>query len=329
MKILVTGGTGFLGQHFLKELVKSQDLQVSALVRNPSENLPNTVASIVGDITQPESLEGHFDGFDVVYHLASLMSDDPKRSQELYRVNVEGTKNVIDQCQRSGVRRLIYLSSIVTIGAGRSKHEILNENSPNNTKQFAIDNFESKRLAEELVLKANSFELTTISLNPSLIYGAGDATKPIRAGNIKVARGEQKFFIDGGVSVVAVEDVVKAMITALKQGRGGKRYILSGENLSLKELFTLIAQAAGKPAPDKKIPTPLLKGLAHFSEWLHLPGPLKPKNIQAATLWHWYQHDKATQELNFHPRPAKEAVENSINWMHQQGFLDPDWKASK
>ncbi|MCB0420629.1 MAG: NAD-dependent epimerase/dehydratase family protein [Bdellovibrionales bacterium] len=320
MKILVTGGSGFLGQHLLKELEKGSH-EIYALTHINRPIASSRIQMISGDVTQPESLQTALQHIEVVYHLASLMSDDPKMIRELFKVNVEGTRNLLKQSQQAGVRRFIYVSSVVTIGSGYTPNEVKDETSQNNTQSLKIENFDSKRLAEELVLSANHKNFQTLVFNPSLIYGAGDALKPIRAGQVKVARGRQRFYIEGGVSVVAVEDVVSVLIAALNKGNPGEKYILSGENLTIRELFSLIAETAGVPAPSKKIPTSLLLVLSKIITFLHLPGPLQYKNVKAATLWHWYNHNKAKEVFDFQPRPAKEAIANSVNWMKSKHLV--------
>ncbi|MNT34154.1 hypothetical protein D3C72_1701150 [compost metagenome] len=141
---------------------------------------------------------------------------------------------------------------------------------------------------------------------------------------IKVAQGRLKFYTSGGVNVVAVEDVVAGIISAWKKGRKGERYILSGENLLIKDLFAIIAAEAGRKAPSIELPEHLLHVIGSFGDSLEkigLKGPLSKENAWTATMFHWFDSSKARAELDFTPRPAKEAIHNSVRWMHDQGLI--------
>ena len=337
MNILITGATGFVGSHLLQYLLKNQqnsddsfrvitrnlnnNLKLDALKR-AINNLTDKCEFFEGDITNKESIKEAFKDVHSVYHLAALMTDQAAEFQNLNDVNIKGTENIIKLCIENNVKNLIYASSVVTIGSGFSNTEIKNETSECNTVHLNNKNFLSKREAEKLVLAANGKNsLNSFVVNPSLIYGAGDALKKIRQGNIKVAQGKQKYYIEGGVNIVAVEDVVDAMSVLVDKATPGERYILSGDNISIKELMRLIAQAAGVSPPEKKIPTGLLLNLGRIGSFLKLKGSLNSENVKAASLWHWYDNSKAKAQLGFNPRPAKKAIKNSVDWMRKEGML--------
>jgi dihydroflavonol-4-reductase len=168
-------------------------------------------------------------------------------------------------------------------------------------------------------------ELNAVMINPSTIYGAGDAKKGSRGTQLKVARAKFPFYTAGGVSVVAVEDVVDAIISAWKRGRSGERYIISGENLTIKQLFTEIAQAAGVKPPSIFLPTPIVKLLGKIGDLMESfgsKGPINSENAWTSTLYHWFDSSKAKKELGLNPKSASYAIGQSVAWMKQNGYLD-------
>lgn len=326
-KVLVTGANGFLGSWLVRGL-EAQGHQVTVLVRKNSDlsELAGTTAhKVYGDILDLPSLQSHFKDQDAIFHLAGLIAYKKSDREKMELVNVQGTANVIKACLDNKVPRLVHLSSVVAVGAGFSENEILDENSVYNIRELNLGYFETKRKAEELVRAAvHSQNLNAVMLNPSTIYGAGDAKKGSRKTQIKVAQGRFKFYTSGGVNVVAVEDVVDGIIKAWQKGRSGERYILAGENIKIRDLFAMIAECAGVEAPRTLLPA----GVLHVLGWLGdlmgrwgLPSPLSRENAWTATLFHWFNNEKARKELGFNPRPAREAVQKSVLWMKENGLL--------
>lgn len=327
MKVLVTGANGFLGSWLTRALVQ-QGHEVYALVRAQSDlsELEGVSCNYVyGDITDLESLYKSFVGIDTVFHLAGFIAYKKADRAKMNKINVFGTENVIDACLTKNVRKLVFVSSVVAVGAGFNPKQILNEDSPYNVKHLNLGYFETKHAAEKLVLRAfKDKKLDCVILNPSTIYGEGDAKKGSRRTQLKVAQGRFKFYTSGGVSIVAVEDVVNAIISAWKNGRSGERYILSGENITIKELFTIIAEEAGVAPPPHKIPTVALFILGKIGDTmdaLGMKGSLSTENAWTATLYHWFDNSKAKKELGFNPRPAREALRSSVSWMKKNGLL--------
>ncbi len=327
MKVLVTGANGFLGSWLTRALVK-QGHEVYALVRAQSDlSELNGVSCnyVYGDITDLESLYKTFGGMDTVFHLAGLIAYKKSHRAKMEKVNVFGTENVVDACLTKGVRRLVFLSSVVAVGAGYSRSQILNEESEYNVGKLDLGYFETKRKAEKIVLEAHKNKgLDCVILNPSTIYGEGDAKKSSRKTQLKVAQGRFKFYTSGGVSIVAIEDAVDAIISAWKNGRSGERYIISGENVTIEELFRMIAEEAGVPVPNTKVPTAVIFALGKIGdamESIGLKGSLSTENAWTATLFHWFDNSKAKKELGFNPRPAREAIRNSVKWMRDNGLL--------
>lgn len=327
MKVLVTGANGFLGSWLTRTLVK-QGHEVYALVRAQSDlsELEGVSCNYVyGDITDLESLYKSFGGIDTVFHLAGLIAYKKSDRAKMDKINVFGTENVIDACITKQVRKLVYVSSVVAVGGGFSQKQILDEDSPYNVGHLDLGYFQTKHAAEKLVVSAYKNKgLDCVIVNPSTIYGEGDAKKGSRRTQLKVAQGKFKFYTSGGVSVVSVEDVVAAIISAWNKGRSGERYILSGENITIQELFRMIAEEAGVPAPNTKLPNALIFALGRIGDWMEsigMKGSLSTENAWTATMYHWFDNSKAKKELGFNPRPAREAIRSSVKWMRDNGLL--------
>lgn len=327
MKVLVTGANGFLGSWVTKTLV-NEGHEVFALVRPTSDisELSGVDCKYVhGDVTDVHSLLEAFKGMDTVFHLAGVIAYKKSQRPQMDKVNVQGTANVVSVCREYKIRRLVYLSSVVAIGGGFNPDQILNEESSYDISDLNLGYFETKHEAEKIVEKACAKgEIDAVILNPSTIYGSGDAKKGSRKMQVKVAQGKMKFYTSGGVNVVAVEDVVQGILSAWKNGRSGERYILAGENILIKDLFAMIAAEAGVKPPSHLIPNALLHtmgAVGDFMESVGLKGSLSRENAYTATMFHYFDSSKAQKELGFKPRPAKEAIHNSVQWMKDQGLL--------
>jgi dihydroflavonol-4-reductase len=326
MKVLVTGANGFLGAWLTRRLLE-EGHQVKALVREKSDLSELAFCKpeyVFGDVTDNASLNEHFKNVEVVFHLAGVIAYKKSARALMDLVNVQGTQNVIEACQNQNVSKLLYLSSVVAIGAS-FQPKILNEQSPFDIHQLNLGYFETKHQAEHLVRQAallNKFH--AVCVNPSTIYGFGDAKKGSRKNQIKVARGELGFYTSGGVNVVAVEDVLDGIMLALSRGRNAERYILASENITIKNLFEKIAQAAKVKAPQTRLPNWVLHTMGLSGDLLIQMGfeaRFSQENAYTATMFHWFDNAKAQSELGFRPRPADYAIENSVQWMQDQGYL--------
>ncbi len=327
-KVIVTGANGFVGAWLVKGLLQ-QGHQVSILCRETSDlsDLQGLdFEKCIGDITEASSINTAFQGMDTVFHLAGLVSYKKSERPRMDLVNVLGTKNVVDSVKKNEVSKLVHFSSVVAIGAGFSADEVLNENSKFNLSPLNLGYFETKKQAEEIVLQAfQKKEIDCVILNPSTIYGPADAKKGSRSNQIKVAQGKMPFYTSGGVSVVGVENVIQGTLAAWKKGRSGERYILAGENLTIKRLFEMIAKEAGVLPPQVKLPTLVLHFLGAITEGLNqmgLKGPISSETAWTSTLFHWFDSSKAERELDFKPGSAEKAIAASVAWMKENGLLN-------
>jgi dihydroflavonol-4-reductase len=327
MRVLVTGANGFLGAWLSRRLLE-EGHSVSVLLRQKSNHAELeglSVRKIWGDICDLKSLQQGFKDQQLIFHLAGVIAYSRKDRALMEKVNVQGTQNVLQAMADCGVSELLYLSSVAAVGAGLTAKQVLNEESPYNLEKYDFGYFETKRKSEKIVVefsKQNS--IRSVIVNPSTIYGAGDARKGSRNTQLKVAQGKGLFYPMGGVSIVAVEDVIEGILSAQKKGRAGERYILAGDNLYLKDVFALIAGAAKVKAPSLPIPNFIMYALAFLDNQLNqigLTGPLPSERAMVATFFHWFDHSKAKNELGFVPKSANYAIENSVRWMRDQGLL--------
>ena len=326
-RALVTGANGFLGSWVVRKLLQ-QGLDVRIIHRaksDLSELEGLAVEKVVGDVTDLVSLKKAMAGVDHVFHAAGVVGYKRSERITMERVNVGGTDNVLKAIAHSNVENLLYVSSVVAVGASQDGRRPLNENDPYNMRQFNFGYFETKHDAEKLVLNfAKHSKIRTVIVNPSTIYGASDGKKSSRKVQVKVAQGKFKFFTSGGVSVVHVEDVVNGIWSAFEKGRHGERYILSGENVTIKQLFTMIAETAGVQPPTVFLNDTCVKTLGKVSDLLDsvgLKGPLNSESAYNSILFHWFDHSKAKTELGFQPRPAREAIAASVNWMKEHRLI--------
>jgi len=331
-KVFITGGTGFLGSHLIEKLCR-EGFSVSALYRTEKKlksflEQEEAFKNIKVDWVKGDLFSNNWslEGFDFVYHLAGHVGYTKKDRAIMEKVNVEGTREVIKKIQMvKGLRpRLIYSSSVVAVGASKTKKEILDEKSSYTIASFDFGYFETKRKAEELVKRFCENGNDAIILNPSTIYGPRDMLKGSRKFQLQMAKGNLKVCSKGGVSVVHVDDVCDAFIKSTFKGKSGERYILSGDNITIKELLNEIADWAKVPKVKYAIPTFLILTMGKLADLLGLIGlktGVSYENLRVATMYHWFKNDKAKKHLDFKSRPFQESIDDSLSWAKNKGLL--------
>lgn len=330
MKVLITGATGFLGNQLTRRLL-DEGMDVRVMVRSKSklaelEDINTSHLDVaLGDVTNETSLIEATRDVQGVFHLAGLIAYSKQQRQAMEDVNVQGTKNLISAIKKNGSPRLLHLSSVVAVGAGFTPEQILDESSPYNVAHLGLGYFDTKHDAEIAVFEAvRRNEIEAVAINPSTIYGPGDAKKGSRGAQLKVARGKFPFYPPGGVNVVHVDDVVDLCVKAFRSSKNGERYIACGENLTIKETFDRIAKLAGVKPPSVPLPRALIFGLGKVGDFLESigkKGPLNSDNAWTSTMYHWFKYEKAKHEFGFQPKPAQEALEASIKWSRDHGLI--------
>ncbi len=327
MKVFLTGATGFVGHHVAKALA-AEGADLRMLVRRTS-NLKNLEGipgdTVVGDLAHPESFAPALVACDAVLHVAAdyrLWIRDPDR---MYRANVDGTRDLLKLARAAGVPRVVYTSSVATMHF-RTDGIVINEDTPVSLADMVGHYKRSKFLAEQQAIAAAEDGQQVIILNPTTPIGPNDA-KPTPTGRIFVdfLKGKFPAYMDTGLNLVDVAEVARTHVAALTAGKPGRRYILGGENLTLKQILDKMSAITGIPSPTTKIPFAIAVTYAFFEEII--TGRIRGKEPRA-TLAEvrmgrkkmFASSARAQQELGFRIVPVYPAMRAAIEWFRANGY---------
>ena len=332
MNVLVTGSTGFIGAALCRALVE-QGHQVRAFHRASSnlrllEDLP--VEHLVGDLTQPDTLAPALAGMEVVFHAAAMLGGKHDEPGRMYTVTVEGTRALLNEARRAGVRRVVHTSSVAALGVpplpARNAAPLLMDET--HTWNFRPDYWPygyTKYLAEMEVQRAVAEGLDVVTVNPAMVVGAGDIYRKSSSLVVRVAQRRLPMLTEGGLNIVHIEDVVAGHLAALQRGQSGQRYILGGHNLSHQAYLQQIAAVVGAPPPTLVLPAGLLRRLALpirlISPFLDLP--FSPVTFRKAGYYFYVDTRKSRTALGLPPpRPVSDAIRAAYDWFIQTGALE-------
>jgi len=331
-KILITGGCGFLGYYLIQEIKRvfpKSEIKIIDLRENSIESFKirdkNVELSLEKDITNLDSIKNEFKDFDTVIHCAGLVSFSLKDRDNLFKINVEGTKNVLKASVNNNVKRFIHVSSVAALGFKDSKTDFVDENF-----EFNWDIAEKKKkyymLTKHLAdLEVNKYknEMKILILYPGLMFGPGDlknSAKLIQA--IKERR--IPFNMPGGTNIIDVRDVARGIVLAIKSEKEGY-YLLSGYNLPFSESNKIIAEVVGVNTPNKSMPK-FLNSLLYFLliniEKMKPNIELTGDNIDSAFKFRYFDNSKAYRDFSWKPEiNFKKTIEDAYNWMERDGIL--------
>jgi dihydroflavonol-4-reductase len=313
VRALVTGGAGFIGSHVAAALAEA-GAEVRAFDRRPPAQAPPDVEPVAGDVLDPEALRRALEGCDAIFHLAALYSYDRNQAAAMQAINVDGTRLLLDAAARGGTRRrIVHTSSCGTCGPVPGRAAIEADAPP--AWELSVPYKRTKLEGERMAMSAARDGLDVLVVNPTTPVGPGDR-RPTPTGKMvaDVARGRARAHLAGGaLNVVAVEDVAAGQLLAYERGRRAERYLLGGENLSMREVFALVAEAAGRRPPRTAIPWRLASAAARIADAAlgatgRQPSLLVLDEVRLARLPMLFDDSKARRELGYRSRPAAEAL---------------------
>jgi dihydroflavonol-4-reductase len=327
VRVFITGATGFVGGHVARHFA-AEGASLRLLTRHTSrlDSLAGIDAEMVtGDLREPEKLRSALTGCEALVHVAAdyrLWVRDPK---QMYAANADGTRELLKLARETGVPRVVYTSSVATMGF-KADGTIVNEDTPVTLGDMIGHYKRSKFLAEQEAVIAAKAGQRVMILNPTTPIGAGDA-KPTPTGRIIVDFLNKKFpaYVDTGLNLVDVDEVARMHVVALDRGTPGERYILGGENLTLKQILDRMSAITGLPSPTMKVPHAVAMVFAFFDE--NITGKLLGKEPRATVeavrmgkKMMFASSSKAERDLGFHVLPIYNAMRSAIEWFVANGY---------
>jgi len=327
VKAFVTGATGFVGSHVAR-LLAEQGADLRLLVRAGSrrENLEGLPAElVVGDLNDANALRRGMEGCEAVFHMAAdyrLWIRDPR---PMYAANVDGTVAVIEAARAAGVRRTVYCSSVATLGFGYDRRAV-DEDTPVDVADMIGHYKRSKYLAERKAVELAASGAEVVIVNPSTPIGEQDI-KPTPTGRIVLdfLRGNFPAYMETGMNLVDVRDVARGHLLAFEKGRRGERYILGGENLTLKQILDMLGELTGLPSPTMKVPHAVAMAYAAFDQTFN--GYLRNREpratieeVRMGKKFMWVSSRKAERELGYRHVGVRSALERAARWFVAHGY---------
>jgi dihydroflavonol-4-reductase len=326
-KILVTGASGFVGSAVARSLLEA-GYSVRALMRPSSTRFHLAdlgLEYVEGDLRNQQSISAAMSGVDYLFHVAADYRLWARDRNEIFQSNVSGTRIIMEEAARAGVKRIVYTSSVATL-------KIPDDGSADETMPLpdggGIGTYKRSKVAAERLVEAMVAErgLPVVIVNPSTPIGPRDV-KPTPTGRIiiEAATGRMPAFLDTGLNLVHVDDVAAGHLLALRRGRVGERYILGGENMALADMLAIIAKLVGRRPPRLQLPRLPLMPLAYAAEAVAQITGREPfvtvDGLKMAKYRMYFTAAKAERDLGFKARPAIEALEDAIRWFREAGYL--------
>jgi dihydroflavonol-4-reductase len=328
MKAFITGATGFVGSHVARVLAE-QGADLRLLVRATSR-LENIAAipgdRVTGDLTDVESLKKGMSGCEAVFHVAADYRLWTRNPHEMYAANVEGTRSIIKAAQEAGVRRVVYCSTVATMGF-TGNGVMTDESSPVSLGDMIGHYKRSKFMAEQVVLEAAKASINIVMVNPTAPIGEQDI-KPTPTGRIVLdfLKGKFPAYVETGLNLVDVKEVAEAHVAAFERAKPGERYILGGENLTLKQVLDKLSAISGVPSATVKLPyaVAFISGMfdTFFTGMVFRKEPRVTLDaVRMGKKKMWASSDKASRDLGWKPSPIDGALHRAIEWFKANKYV--------
>jgi len=327
MKCFVTGATGFLGSHVARRLLsKGAELRLFLRPTSRTDNIADLAAErVTGDLRDVESLKRGMAGCEFVFHVAADYRLWAVHGQELYQSNVDGTRNILRAARESGIRRVVYTSSVATMGFGNNGH-MTDENTPVALSNMIGDYKRSKFMAEQLVMDAARGGQDVVMVNPTTPIGERDI-KPTPTGRIIVDFLKRKFpaYVDTGLNLVDVVDCAEGHLLAMERATPGERYILGGENLTLKQILDKLAAITGLPSPVIRLPYAVAYATGvvdtlFTGKMMGREPRVTLDSVRMGRKKMFVTSTKAERELGWNPGPVDGALQRAVEWFRASGY---------
>ena len=318
--ILVTGATGHIGNALVRKLL-SRGEKVRALImkeEDTSSIRDLRLECVEGDVLDPASLQPALAGVDIVYHLAGIISIMPEKNPLVWKINVEGTRNVIEAARRAGIRRLVYTSSIHAFK--HAPHGVVMDESLGFDPDNSYGEYDRSKAAASLEVQRAALEdLDAVIVCPTGVIGPYDFRGSEMGEVIRgAAEAHTMFYIEGAYDFVDVRDVADGMIAAAGHGRRGEIYILGGDKISMRYMLETVREVTGVAFISIKIPFSLAKFAARFTPWYYRRTKAKPRftpySLEVLQSNSDISHKKAERELDFKPRPITGTIADTVRW---------------
>jgi len=333
MKLFITGATGFVGAH-VAQMATAQGAELRLLTRSSSKttHLPKNAEIVVGDLREPAKFASALAGCDALVHVAAdyrLWVPDPA---EMYKANVDGTRELLRLAREAGVRRVVYTSSVATMGFDKDG-TVVDEDTPVSEADMIGHYKRSKWMAEQVAIEAARSGQQVIILNPTTPIGSMD-TKPTPTGRIVVDFLNNNFpaYVETGLNLVDVDEIARMHLVALEQGTPGERYILGGENLTLKQILDRLAAITGLKSPTMKVPHAVAMAFAFFDETItgKLRGKEPRATVEAVRMGRkmmFASSAKAEHDLGLKVMSVEDALFAAVKWFVTNGYAPVPPKA--
>jgi dihydroflavonol-4-reductase len=317
--VLVTGASGLVGSHVARHLVERGDrVRVTVRERSRLDNLRDLDAErVTCDVLDRRAVRRALRGVDRVFHVAGLTSLRVGR-ETLFRINVVGTRTVMEEALRAGVERVVHTSSVAAIGPA-ARGSTADERQPFSAGGLDVPYVHAKREAEVEVFRAAAAGLPVVVVCPGHVLGAGDLYRSSTELVLRFLRRQIPAYVDGALNVVDAHDVARGHLLADERGTPGERYILGNRNFTLDRLFADLGRISGVAPPALKLPLPAALALARGFEAMPGIPPITQVEVRSAAQWWAYRSTKAKRELGWRPSHHEDSLERTIAWYRDRG----------